>query len=171
MRVRQGILLFVLTSSLWADGGKLLFQRKAGAFNISLFSAESPVRVGKADLSVMVQNSSDQSPVLDADVLLHLVRHDANSISSVSAPARHEKATNKLLYAALLDVTSPGPYRVEISVQTKKESALVTGDLEVQPPLPPILAHWPYFVALPVVVVLFVFNQRLKRKRRAANRP
>jgi hypothetical protein len=164
------MLLSVVACSVWADGGKVLFQSKAGAFNITLFSAESPVRVGKVDFSVMVQNNADQSPVLDADVRLHLVRREANSISSVSAPARHEKATNKLLYAALLDLNSPGPYRIEISVETKKEQALVTGNLEVLPPEPPILAHWPYFVALPVVALLFVLNQRLKLKRRAASR-
>jgi len=170
LRLRLIFLFSVLVSTVWADGGKLQFQRKAGAFNISLFSAASPVRAGRADLSVMVQNSADQSPILDADVNLHLVRRDANSISAVSAPARHEHATNKLLYAAQMDLNSPGQYRVEISVQTKKESAIVTGALEVLPPEPPILAHWPYFVALPVVVILFMLNQWLKQKRRVVSR-
>lgn len=157
--------MLILAVSLHADGGKVQFQRKAGAFNITLFSTESSVRVGRSDLSVMVQNATDQSPVLDADVRLHLTRRDANSIWTISAPARHEQATNKLLYAAQMDLNTPGQYRVEISVATKKESALVTGELEVLPPEPPLLAHWPYFVALPVVALLFALNQRLKRKR------
>jgi len=155
--------------SLFADGGKVIFQRKAGAFDITLFAAETPVRVGRADLSVMVQTSSTKTPVLDADVRLHLVRREATTIAEVSAPARHEQATNKLLYAAMIDLNTPGQYRAEIAVQTKTESALVTGDLEVLPPEPPLLAHWPYFVALPIVALLFVLNQRLKLKRRAAN--
>jgi hypothetical protein len=163
------VFLSLLASSLHADGGKVLFQRRAGAFTITLFAAESPVRVGRPDLSVMVQSTADQSPVLDANVQIRLIRHDANAISDVSAPAKHERATNKLLYAAMMDLNTPGHYRAEISVQTKKESALVTGDLEVLPPEPPLLAHWPYFLALPVVVLLFVLNQRLKLKRRAAN--
>lgn len=163
------VLAFLLAASLYADGGKVLFQRKAGAFNITLFAAESPVRVGKPDLSVMVQSSSDQSPVLDASVQLRLVRHDANAITDITAPAKHEQATNKLLYASTLDLNTPGRYRAEISVQTKKESALVTGDLDILPPEPPLLAHWPYFIALPIVVLLFVLNQRLKQKRRAVN--
>jgi len=168
--LRMMTLLAACCTLAMADGGKLQFQRKAGAFNISFFSAESPVRVGKADLSVMVQSSADQSPVLDAAVHVRLVRRDPDSIFSLSAPASHEKATNKLLYAATVDLKSPGQYRVEVSVQTKKESALVTGDLAVAPPEPPLLAHWPYFVALPVVALLFVLNQRLKQKRRGANR-
>ena len=158
-----------LAASLYADGGKVLFQRKAGAFNITLFAAESPVRVGRPDLSVMVQSNNDQSPVLDANVQLRLVRHDANAITDITAPAKHDQATNKLLYAASLEVNTPGHYRTEISVQTKSESALVTGDLDVLAPEPPLLAHWPYFIALPIVVLLFVLNQRLKLKRRAAN--
>ncbi len=166
MRLALGLLI---ATSLYADGGKVLFQRKAGAFNITLFAAESPVRVGKPDLSVMVQNNADQSPVLDANVQLRLIRRDANSIADITAPAKHENATNKLLYAATLDLNTPGHYRAEISVQTKKESALVTGELDVLEPEPPLLAHWPYFLALPIVVLLFVLNQRLKLKRRAAN--
>lgn len=163
------VCLALMASALYADGGKVLFQSKAGAFHITLFAAESPVRVGRVDLSVMVQNVADESPVLDADVRIHLTRRDSNSISSVSAPAKHEQATNKLLYAAIMDLNTPGQYRAEISVETKKENALVTGNLEVAGPEPPILAHWPYFVALPIVALLFALNQRLKRRRRVAN--
>jgi hypothetical protein len=161
--------LLFLSSLAFADGGKLQFQRKAGVFNISLFATPSPVREGRNDLSVMVQNATDQSPVLDADVSLRFVRRDKDAITSISAPARHDQSANKLLYAAQVDLNVPTHYRVEISVQTKKDSALVTGDLDVLPPEPPLLAHWPYVIALPVVAFLFVLNQRLKRKRRAAN--
>jgi hypothetical protein len=167
------LLLFVTALAL-ADGGKVQFQRKAGAFNITLFSSPSPVRVGRTDFSVMVQNTASRdplSPILDAGVLLHFVQRGGNSIAEVSAPARREQATNKLLYAAPVDLNSSGKWRVEISVQTARDSALVTGDLDVLPPEPPLLAHWPYFVALPVVAFLFVINQRLKRRRRAVNRP
>jgi hypothetical protein len=170
LTVRIFFLLATLGALAFADGGKVQFQRKAGTFNITLFSTPTPVRAGRADLSVMVQNSADQSPLLDAEVRLHLVKSEANSITEISAPARHRQATNKLLYAAQVDLKSPGKYRVEISVQTPHDSALVTGDLDVLPPEPPLLAHWPYFAALPVVAFLFVLNQRLKRRRRAANR-
>ena len=163
------VLLCICAASLFADGGKVIFQRKAGAFDITLFAVESPVRVGRADLSVMVQNTATKTPVLNADVRLHLVRRESGTISEISAAARHEQATNKLLYAAMMDLNTPGHYRAEIAVQTKTESALVTGDLEVLRPEPPLLAHWPYFVALPVVALLFTLNQRLKLKRRAAN--
>jgi len=153
------------------DGGKIQFQRKAGAFNITLFSSPSPLRVGRTDFSVMVQNTASSNPILDADVRFHFVQRGVNSIAEVSAPARHEKATNKLLYAAQVDLNSTGNWRAEVSVQTARDSALVTGDLDVLPPEPPLLAHWPYFVALPVVAFLFVLNQRLKRRRRGVNRP
>jgi hypothetical protein len=169
--LRVAMLLGALCSLALADGGKLLFQRKVGAFNISLFATPSPIRVGRVDLSVMVQTSAGQTPVLDADVRLHLVRREPDSISTITAPARHEQATNKLLYAAPLDLKSPGRYRTEISIQTKSDSAIVTGDLEVLPPEPPLLAYWPYFVALPLVALLFALNQRLKRKRRGVSPP
>jgi len=164
-------LLVLATTPAFGDGGKVQFQRKAGAFDITLFSTPSPVRVGRTDFSVMVQNVASSDPLLNADVRLHFVQRGANSIAEVSAPARHDKATNKLLYAAQVDLNSTGKWRVEISVQTSRDSALVTGDLDVLPPEPPLLAHWPYFVALPVVALLFALNQRLKRRRGAAHRP
>ena len=120
----------------------------------------------------MVQNSANQSPVLDAQVSLRLTKKENNTISDITAPLRHDQATNKLLYAATLDLNNPSHYRAEISVLTKQDTALVTGDIDVLPPEPPILAHWPYFVALPIVALLFVLNQRLKLKRaRAVNPP
>lgn len=168
--MKRGLLLLLLPAILGADGGKVLFQRKAGAFDITLFATESPVRVGRSDLSVMIQDSATKNPILDAEVSIHLFRRETATITEISAPARHDQATNKLLYAAELNVSEPGNYRAEISVQTKTESALVTGDVEVAPPEPPLVAHWPYF-ALPLVfILLFVLNQRLKQRRRAANR-
>ena len=163
------ISLLALATLAFADGGKVQFQRKAGAFNITLFSTPTPVRAGRADFSVMVQKSGTETPVLDADVRLHLIKREANSIAEVSAPARHEQATNKLLYAAPVDLNTTGKWRVEISVQNASESALVTGEIEVLPPEPPLLAHWPYFAVLPVLAILFAVNQVLKR-RRAVNR-
>lgn len=171
MSLRIIALLVLAAAFTFGDGGKVQLQRKAGAFNITLFSSPSPVRVGRTDFSVMVQNVATPDPILNADVLLRFVQRGANSIAEVSAPARHEKATNKLLYAAQMDLNSTGNWRVEVSVQTPRDSALVTGNLDVLPPEPPLLAHWPYFVAVPVVAFLFVLNQRLKRRRRAGNRP
>jgi hypothetical protein len=164
------LLLLLAISVSWADGGKVQFERKAGAFNITLFSADSTVRVGRTDFSVMVQNAKDHSTLLDATVNLHFVQREGKTIAEVSAPARHEKATNKLLYAANVDLNSTGNWRAEVSVQTPRDSALVTGEINVMAPESPLLAHWPYFAALPVLALLFALNQRLKRKRRAANR-
>jgi hypothetical protein len=171
--LRWRILALLVVSALGAlgDGGKVQLQRKAGAFNITLFSSPSPVRVGRTDFSVMVQSATQASPILDADVRLHFVQRGTNSIAEVSAPARHEKAANKLLYAAPVDLNSTGKWRVEIAVQTARDSALVTGDLDVSPPEPALLAHWPYLIALPIVAFLFALNQRLKKRRRAARQP
>jgi hypothetical protein len=41
--------------------------------------------------------------------------------------------------------------------------------LPVRAPEAPLLAHWPYFAALPVMILLFALNQWLKLRRRAAN--
>ena len=51
---------------LFADGGIVQFQKQAGPFFVTVFSAPVPLRVGAADLSVMVQKADDRSEVLDA---------------------------------------------------------------------------------------------------------
>jgi hypothetical protein len=154
-------------AALWADGGKVEFQKRAGNLNITLFSTPSPVRVGAADLSVMVQKVGDQTPVLDAAVMIHLAKQDKQNITEVVAPASHAKATNKMLYAASMNVPSAGVWRAEVDVRQASEDAMVTGDINVLPPEPPLLTYWPYFALVPLVLLLFVFNRWLRRRRNA----
>ena len=57
---------FVAMNLLLADGGAVQFRRQTGPVIITLFSAPVPLRAGPADLSVLVQNARDGSPILNA---------------------------------------------------------------------------------------------------------
>ncbi len=149
-----------------ADGGTLVLRRQAGPLVISVFSSPQPLRVGPADLSVMVQQLSNQSTVLDAGVNLHLTQSGAQ-VLEVFAPAKHENATNKLLYAARMHLPSAGSWRLVAMVHSSKGNAEVTGQLTVLGPQPPLVAYWPYFAVVPLLVILFAVNQILKNRRRA----
>ena len=163
-------MLLPMVATLWADGGRVEFHKRAGNLDITLFSTPSPVRVGPADLSVMVQKAGDPAPVLDASVMVHLTKQERQNITEVVAPATHAKATNKLLYAANVSVPSAGVWRVQLDVRQAGEDDMVAGDINVLPPEPPLLTYWPYFVLVPLVVLLFVFNRWLKRRRSVSNR-
>lgn len=150
---------------LWADGGTLILRQVAGPLTISVFSSPSPLRVGGGDVSVMVQKTADNSAVLDATVKLHFTRSTADGISEVFLPATHAKASNKLLYAANVKLTAAGAWKLAVNVESKPGSAEVASNLDVLPPQPPLLAYWPYFALVPLIVLLFLFNQWLRRRR------
>jgi FixH len=151
---------------LWADGGTVVLQKRSGPFLITLFSDPTPVRVGRADLSVMCQKAEDNSPILDAKVLLHLRRPSSgNDIVEFTLPAKHDNASNKLLYAAALDLPSPGNWKVNVDVERNGILASVGGSLTVLEKQPAIVTYWPFFIIVPLVALLFAINRRLKRGR------
>ena len=171
MRVAtRGLLLLaaVLTASplLRADGGAVVLQKRSGPFMITLFSDPSPVRVGRVDLSVMCQKADDNSPVLDATVLLHLRRPgNGSEIVEFTLPAKHDKASNKLLYAAAVDLPSPGTWRVIVDIRQKETEASLMGSLTVLEKQAAIVTYWPFFVIVPLAALLFAINRRRRRGR------
>ena len=163
--------LVVCAGVLLADGGAVQFRGTAGAFEITMFSSPTPVRIGTADLSVLVKKTAGDAPVLDADVTLHLVKAADGKIIEVTAHPTHNQATNKLLYAANMRIPSNGSWRVDVLVKQGANAAAMSGRMFVLPPQPPFLKYWPYFVLVPLLGLLFAINQRLKRQRRNRRLP
>jgi hypothetical protein len=159
--------LCVIAPLLFADGGIVQFQRQAGPFFVTVFSTPVPLRVGSADLSVMVQRADDRSEMLNCDVTLELSKPDDRDIQVHATAA---EATNKLVYAAPIVFPSAGKWQLSVDIKEKGDAVRVNGDLAVSPELPPLIAHWAYFALVPVAVVLFGLNQWLKAKRKIRNR-
>ncbi len=113
----------------------------------------------------MVQKAKDQSAVLDAGVKLHLARSTRDQVFEVMVPATRGQATNKMLYAAHVNLPSAGEWRLEAEVTVQGENAEVSGNITVLPAEPPAMAHWPYFALIPAAILAFALNQWLKRKR------
>ncbi len=158
-------LAFAAAATLRGDGGTLVLRKQAGPLTISVFASPEPLRVGPVDLSVMVQRVDDKSEVLNGDVKMHLTRSSPDGISELFAPATHSNATNKLLYASRISLPAAGIWKLAVMVNSKSGNAEVAGEITVRPPQAPILAYWPYFAVVPLIVALFVINQWLKSKR------
>lgn len=158
-------LIAISAAPLWADGGATLLRTNSGPYVITLFGSPSPLRTGPADLSVMVQNAAGQSAVLDAHVMVRLKKAQGGDVVEVAAPATHEKATNKLLYAASLTMPSDGVWHVSVDVNQAGKTASVFGEVKVLPPQPPLQRYWPYLLIVPVIALLFALNQALRRRR------
>lgn len=151
---------------IYADGGTMLFRKRADPFLVTAFSEPVPVRVGAADLSVMVQNAEDRATVLDASVNVRLKKSSAGSVVEIIAPATHARATNKLLYAAHVTLPSAGQWQLSVDIKKGLAAASVSSEVNVFAQEAPAETYWPYFVIVPLLAVLFVGNRWLRRKWR-----
>lgn len=165
--MKRLLVAFLIAATLWADGGTVLLRNQVGSLRITVFGTPVPLRAGKNDISVMVQKSADQSSILNAKVSVHFANSSPDKVVAVSAPATHDKATNKMLYAADVNVPSPGDWQLAVHVEANGETADVAGKVDVLPAKPPLIAYWPYFVLVPLVVLLFFVNRWLRGKQRA----
>ena len=154
--------LLLGASTAWGDGGAVLFSGTAGPYLVTLFGSPVPLRAGAADFSVLVQNASRRAPVLDANVVLRLSKAGQRAIV---ARASRSAATNKLLYAATLQLPSAGEWQMQVD----SNGIGVTGAVIVLPEQPQWIAYWPYFAIVPTAIALFAINQWLKAKRRVRN--
>ncbi len=148
----------------FADGGIVQIQRSAGPFVITVFTAPAPLRAGMAEISIMIQDSNNQHPVLDAEVTVILQRGGGKAIK---AEAKREKSKNKLLYAALLNLPEAGRWEIGVTVVKNSEEIGISGVLTVAPPHPFLLTYWWVLALPPVTIGLFVLNQWLKRRLKA----
>jgi len=166
-RIRSFLwLAFLAGVIVFADGGAVLLSKDAGPFTITLFGSSDTLRAVKTDLSVMVQRQSDKSNVLDATAMVKLRKREGGNIVEVAAPATRKDATNKLLYAAHVTIPTPGRWTVAVDVRAHGSEATVTGDVQVLPAETPMKSRWAYVVLVPVMIVLFIINRWLRRKRR-----
>jgi hypothetical protein len=159
------LLLFLLVSlvrTARADGGVVLCRRTGAPFDLTVFFAEMPLRPGLADLSVLLEQVEGHSPILDAQVFIEL-EHEKGMI--VRAAATRSQARNKLLYCSLIDVPLSGRWKMRVHVIHGNNAAEVLSDLVVGAPQPLLLSYWKLTAAPPIIIVLFIVNQWLRRRR------
>ena len=160
-------LLFVLISLsplvqiARADGGIVIFQRASPPYIITLFSTEMPLRPGPADFSILLEKTEGHSPILDAQVFIEL-EHEAGTI--IRAEATRSQARNKLLYCSLIDVPLSGRWKMTVHVIHGDYTAEAVSDLVFAASQPVLLSYWKLTAAPAVIIILFVFNQRLRRR-------
>jgi hypothetical protein len=150
-----------------ADGGTLRSTQAAGPFVISIFTAPEPLRVGSADLSVLVQQrsvaASASAVLLDATIELHVRAPDGGTQTLV---ASHATAGNRLMQAALLKLPAPGRWQLTVAVRHRTDAATISCDLFVGSAAPRPLVQWPSLALPPLCIALYVWRELLLRRRR-----
>src|SRR6266850_8465610 len=144
-----------------ADGGVVMCQRTSAPFTITLFSTETPLRPGPADLSVLLEQPDGRSPILDAQVFMEL-EHEAGMI--IRAEATRSQARNKLLYCSLINLPAAGHWKIRLHISRSNTRAEMLSDLVVAAPQPVFLSHWELIAVPPIIITLFILNQWLRRR-------
>jgi hypothetical protein len=150
-----------LVRTAGADGGVVLFRRTAGQFNLTIFLTDVPVRPGPADLSILLESTEEHIPILDAQVFVEL-EYEGTIIRS---EATRSKARNKLLYCSLINLPEAGSWKMKVLVRHGSDGAEIPGELLVVAPRPVLLSYWTLIAAPPLIIIVFVLNQLVRRGR------
>ena len=161
------VLLLAVTTvpPAFADGGLVVASKVEGGMRVTAFTAPVPLRAGPADLSVLVQNARDGQTLLDASVRLRMVREEGGA-APVSAVADREQATNRLFYAARVNIPRAGVWRLQVRVQRGDEEVEVEAELLASEPLPPAARFWPWLSFPLVLIGVFLLHQWLRDRSR-----
>jgi len=168
MFVIAGLCFAALASSDTGDDDDraLCFKGQSGPFLMSVFGQPGDLPTGHANFDILVQDRNTQDVQLDATVDLSVVT-DGDSPGSFSvAHAVREKAENKLLQTAELNLPNEGNWRMHVSVKRHAQVADFVLPLHVvrQQTAPERLYLWRYIALLLLGVVLLVVYVRRHKK-------
>jgi hypothetical protein len=147
-----------------ADGGKLQLSERQGTYQIAVFSEPTPLRVGQADVSVLLLDADSGSLVDDAVVKVTATLLDQPA-AVITQPATVGAATNKLFRAVTFDLPIAGRWRLEATISGPLGHARTAFDTDVADQLPRALAMWPW-LAWPVIPIALRGLRELTSRRR-----
>ncbi len=110
------------------DGDIVRLQGISGPFQITLFTAPGAFDSGPAEASILVQGRDSGEVILDAAVTLAVQPASGRPGETVSAT--RGQSTNKLLEAATMNLTGPGPWKWRVAVERGGEHGALSGILD-----------------------------------------
>jgi len=167
------------------DGGIIRLQQTQGPFSVTVFSSPEAAAGGLADLSVLIQGRESGKVILDADVSLTLsppagqivkqsdpfcspptgTMHLPDVTSNVaSVRATREQASNKLLYAARVQLNAPGDWQLHLLVSRATDTARFDCLIPVTLRPEKLADMWPYLSLPPLAIAAFAVNQWLRKQ-------
>jgi hypothetical protein len=160
----------LIMGSLWAccwcapacgDGGTVRLRERVGPYEVTVFTAPTPLRAGPIDISVFVQDAADGEPVPEATVSVKLSPRGRPG-EMLFRTATTDAATNKLLRAALFELPAPGWWDVEVSIEERRGAARVQFALEAAAGGPRWLTLAPWLAWPALVVAFYCLHQFLR---------
>jgi hypothetical protein len=151
-----------------ADGGRVVLVERMADYQISVFTSPEPLRAGPVDISVLLQDSATGRPITGAQVNASLTPSGGRG-RPIFAVATTDGATNKLLYAALVELPDPGSWDVEITCLADHGPAEVRFTIDADQQSTRWLNVWPWFTWPAGVVLLFGVHRMLVSRRETAS--
>jgi hypothetical protein len=161
--------LLGMVAPVWADGGLIRAQQRAGDQLVTVFTSPTPLRSGLADISVLVQDAKTGAVLAEQPILIRIRNRDTGE--TIAAEATSAAATNKLMQSAVLAVPTAGTWTVSASGTIDGRPIEIGFDVAVEQSLPPWLAFWRLLLLPPVAIGLFVIHRLLVALRRAPTGP
>ena len=122
---------FLVPDKIDIDKDIVRAQADSGPFHITVFTPPDPVPSDDFEITVLTQDRDTGAIVLDDAVSVHLTSQQGAG-KSVTAEASRGEAQNKILAATSVDLPSPGPWNLQLSVSRGKDSGAVSAPLDVQ---------------------------------------
>lgn len=145
-----------------ANGGIIrLAQERAGPYELTVMTSPSPIRVGSVDVSAMVERAGTGELVQEARVVV-TAEPIGHAGTSGMFEATRERATNKLFYAADVQLPTDGRWRIGVQVSGRLGEGAVSFEVEASPPS---LFDNPMLVLLLAVLPIGVILWWLSRAR------
>jgi hypothetical protein len=151
-------------SSLRADGGTVRLSERQGGYEITVFTAPTPLRAGPVDVSVLVQDARTGRPLPQVRVDVRAAPRGRPS-EVLQQPATSEAATNKLFRAAVFELPEPGWWEVEVAVEGDHGPARVRFEVEAAEAAPRWLTLWPWLAWPALAIFLFGIHLLLVRRQ------
>lgn len=148
-----------------ANGGTTILVENVGAYEVTVTASPYPLEVGLNDISVLLGRLSDQQIVLDAEVSMVVEPVDRLG-EPLTFSATHDKATNKLYYAANVDFPTPGRWKMTVQVGGPEGPATTVFETQVEQQSLGFLRYLS-LIGLPliaIVILFFVLSRRAGSK-------
>jgi hypothetical protein len=168
------------------DGGVIQLREVKGPFSVTVFTSPEVPAGGPTDVSVLIQRRETGEVILDADVSLtlqppnHATMKPSDPLCALpstgaafglpdmaqnplSVRATREQASNKLLYAAPVELDAAGDWKLNVFVSREADTASFDCLLPVTLASGGLKGLWPYLALPPIAITAFAMNQRLRR--------
>ncbi|MCE9546521.1 MAG: hypothetical protein K8T25_13525 [Planctomycetia bacterium] len=173
MSCRWGIIsaaMFALaywgSSSVLADGGTVRCIEQAGTYWVTVFTDPTPLRVGPAEVSVLVQDAADGSLIDDCRVEVTLTNIDVPTIAVRASAVQ----ANKLVRAAAIELPTAGRWRADVAITGRRGSAKISVPLDAAA-APPKWRDMLFWILAPTVPIgLFALREALAVSKRSGRR-